>query len=167
MKKVYLFDENTKEYLGETLAQESPLQAGVFIKPHCSTEAPPLAHEVGKYNFWNGVAWELKEDTRGFWFDSLGEKKEVLSLLFVIPNDWTREKLPKTLEDLKADKNSEINTARLTANQTTFSYQGKQVACDPLSRSDIDGINGYVATRGSLPVDWIGGWKRNGAVYAV
>jgi len=33
------------------------------------------------------------------------------------------------------------------------------IACDPLSRSDIDGINGYVATRGEMPPNWVGGWK--------
>jgi hypothetical protein len=66
---------------------------------------------------------------------------------------------PPTLTELKAAKNVEINTARLKANQTVFLYQGKQVACDQLSRSDIDGINGFVATRGALPNDWVGGWK--------
>lgn len=64
-----------------------------------------------------------------------------------------------TLAELKTAKNSEINTARLAANQTTFTYQGKQIACDPLSRGDIDGVNGYVATRGTLPPNWVGGWK--------
>jgi len=63
------------------------------------------------------------------------------------------------LDDLRLAKNAEINTARLAANQTTFTHGGKLFACDPLSRSDIDGINGRVGTRGSLPVDWIGGWK--------
>jgi hypothetical protein len=66
---------------------------------------------------------------------------------------------PPTLAELKSLKNAEINTARLNANQTYFLYQGHQVACDPLSRSDIDGINGYVATRGEMPPNWVGGWK--------
>jgi hypothetical protein len=66
---------------------------------------------------------------------------------------------PPTLAELKALKNTEINQARLTANQTTFTYQAKQIACDPLSRGDIDGVNGYVATRGALPPNWVGGWK--------
>jgi len=63
------------------------------------------------------------------------------------------------LDDLRLAKNVEINLARLAANQTTFTHGGKLFACDLLSRSDIDGINGHVGTRGSLPVDWIGGWK--------
>lgn len=66
---------------------------------------------------------------------------------------------PIPLDTLKSDKNAEINAARLSANLTTFTHSGKVFACDLLSRSDIDGINGMVATRGALPNDWIGGWK--------
>lgn len=66
---------------------------------------------------------------------------------------------PPTLPELKADKNAEINTARLSANQTTFTHESKTFSCDQLSRSDIDGINGYVATRNALPAGWVGGWK--------
>lgn len=67
--------------------------------------------------------------------------------------------VPPTLDALKAAKNTEINAARLAANQGTFEHAGKLIACDPLSRSDIDGINGFVALTGSLPPGWPGGWK--------
>ncbi|HEY0842478.1 DUF4376 domain-containing protein [Methylotenera sp.] len=66
---------------------------------------------------------------------------------------------PKPLSVLKDEKNLEINASRLSANLTTFTHSGKVFACDQLSRSDIDAINGRVATRGSLPNDWVGGWK--------
>lgn len=63
------------------------------------------------------------------------------------------------LDALKAAKNSEINEARLTANFTSFEHQGKQIACDTLSRNDIDATNGYVTLNGNLPPSWLGGWK--------
>ena len=63
------------------------------------------------------------------------------------------------LADLKAVKNTEINNARLAANHTTFLHNGKAVACDELSRGDIDGTNGYVSLYGTLPPGWPGGWK--------
>ena len=66
---------------------------------------------------------------------------------------------PRSLQDLKAQKNSQINAARLAANQASFSHAGKAVACDPLSRSDIDATKGYVSLNGVLPADWPGGWK--------
>ncbi|PPD48380.1 MAG: hypothetical protein CTY14_02135 [Methylotenera sp.] len=65
----------------------------------------------------------------------------------------------KELTTLKFEKNLEINLARLADNQTTFTHLGKLFACDLLSRGDIDGVNGRVATRGALPNDWVGGWK--------
>lgn len=66
---------------------------------------------------------------------------------------------PRTLDDLKAAKNNEINAARLRANRGTFTYAGKTIACDELSRSDIDGVNGEVALTGALPPGFPGAWK--------
>lgn len=60
---------------------------------------------------------------------------------------------------LKEQKNTEINEARLSANFSTFPYSGKVFACDQLSRSDIDGTNGFVSLYGTLPPAWPGGWK--------
>jgi hypothetical protein len=60
---------------------------------------------------------------------------------------------------LKAAKNAEINAARLAANFSTFTHGGKTFACDQLSRSDIDGTNGFVSLYGSMPPGWPGGWK--------
>jgi hypothetical protein len=67
----------------------------------------------------------------------------------------------KTLDlaTLKSHKNDEINRARLAANRTSFIFQGKDVACDELSRSDIDGTNGDITLTRAMPVDWVGGWK--------
>ena len=75
--------------------------------------------------------------------------------------DWDTKQWQdlRTLGDLKALKNDEINAARLHANQTSFWHGGKEVACDALSRSDIDATNGYVGLYGALPDSWPGGWK--------
>ena len=66
---------------------------------------------------------------------------------------------PRTLADLKAAKNEAINAARLRANQSHFTFTGKQIATDPLSRSDIDGAHGIIVATGALPPGWPGGWK--------
>jgi hypothetical protein len=65
---------------------------------------------------------------------------------------------PRTLADHKSVKNSAINSARLQANQGSFTYEGKQIATDPLSRGDIDGAHGDWLI-GNVPADWPGGWK--------
>lgn len=64
-----------------------------------------------------------------------------------------------TLDETKAHKYVEINNSRMEANLSTFPYQDKLIACDDLSRSDIDGTNGYVALMGAFPPDWVGVWK--------
>ena len=63
------------------------------------------------------------------------------------------------LDAARDAKNADINAARLAANFSTFTHGGKVFACDQLSRSDIDGTNGYVALYSALPVGWLGGWK--------
>lgn len=64
-----------------------------------------------------------------------------------------------TLEEIKTAKNAEINAARADANSRTFHHAGHEFACDALSRSDIDGINGYVALNGGFPPQFPGAWK--------
>lgn len=66
---------------------------------------------------------------------------------------------PRSLADLKAAKNEAINAARLRANQSHFVYQGKNIATDPLSRSDIDGAHGSILMLQAMPPGWPGGWK--------
>jgi len=66
---------------------------------------------------------------------------------------------PPTLDELKAAKNAGINLARAAANTNTFPHDGKLFSCDALSRSDIDGMNGYVALYGALPAEFPGAWK--------
>lgn len=65
----------------------------------------------------------------------------------------------RSLDELKAAKNDEINKARLAANRTAFTFDGFPIDCDELSRSDIDGVNGTVSVTGFLPPDWAGYWK--------
>lgn len=67
--------------------------------------------------------------------------------------------LPLDVGQLKSAKNAAINAARGIANTGTFSHGGKVFSCDPLSRSDIDGVNGYVALFGALPPAFPGAWK--------
>jgi hypothetical protein len=65
----------------------------------------------------------------------------------------------RSLQSAKAAKNAEINAARLSANRSTFTFSGKAIACDELSRSDIDGAHGIILMTGALPPGWPGGWK--------
>lgn len=73
----------------------------------------------------------------------------------------------RSLAELKAAKLLEINQGRATANMGQFTYLGKQIACDRLSRSDIDAVNGELALTGTFPAGWPGGWKCVDNTYVV
>ena len=81
----------------------------------------------------------------------------------VVPKYKTKEEEDKAildnLNDTKIAKNLEINTERLKANNSWFVFLDSRIACDQLSREDINGVNGYVSNTGSLPDSWPGGWK--------
>ena len=67
--------------------------------------------------------------------------------------------LPATLEGVKASKRAQINAWRQQANESSFTFAGKQIACDRLSRGDIDGVTSEVAVTQALPATFPGGWK--------
>ncbi len=71
----------------------------------------------------------------------------------------TLEELDAYLVELRNTKDKEINAQRLAANNSFFMFAGKKIACDPLSRSDIDGTNGQILNTGAMPPYWPGGWK--------
>ena len=71
------------------------------------------------------------------------------------------------LADLKAKKNEDINQWRAEANSSTFIHLGKIIACDALSRSDIDGVAGSISLTGAFPVGFPGAWKAVDNTYLV
>jgi hypothetical protein len=63
------------------------------------------------------------------------------------------------MDSIKASKNEEINAWRAAANLSTFPHAGKLIACDSLSRSDLDGVANAIALSGSFPTGFPGAWK--------
>lgn len=60
---------------------------------------------------------------------------------------------------LKEEKNEQINRWREGANFSSFAHAGKLIACDALSRSDIDGVANNIALFGTFPAGFPGAWK--------
>ncbi len=92
-----------------------------------------------------------------------GKVGDVVSNGAIVPKQITQEEITAT----KTSKNTEINEARGTANQSTFPHNGKHIACDMLSRSDIDAVANHIALMGTFPDDFPGAWKATDNSYIV
>ncbi|OON62277.1 hypothetical protein B0920_02020 [Massilia sp. KIM] len=98
--------------------------------PERFTLTAPPDLENGQYAHWSGSVWSVLDEVPA-------------------PN----------LDLLKAAKNEEINSWRAAANLSTFPHAGKLIACDTLSRSDIDGVANHIALFGAFPDGFPGAWK--------
>lgn len=83
---------------------------------------------------------------------------------------WSITPLPETesmenLEAARRAKELEINDMREQANMSTFPFTGKLVACDRLSRSDIDGVANHINLLGTFPPNFPGGWLATDNTY--
>lgn len=125
-------------FVGPVVADPSPLEIDIFLIPGGAVDAAPPSVPDGQRALWSGS---------GFIFEDIPQPPAPPA------------PPPLTLDDLKAAKNAEINAGRATANTSTFTHGGKAISCDPLSRSDVDGVNGYVAIYGALPPAFPGAWK--------
>lgn len=65
MKKAYLYDAESKEYIGEEAACPSPLEKDVYLYPACSTPLPPPKTEPGETACFENQQWNVVKDFRG------------------------------------------------------------------------------------------------------
>lgn len=132
---IYHFDDLGVFY-AKSIADQSPLEPGVFLIPAKSTTLPPPQTPPGYKAVFIADSWQ------------------------VIPDGLDEGSQPdESIDDLKAARNNYINMERAKANAGTFGHAGKDFACDALSRGDIDGVNGFVALTGNLPPGFPGAWK--------
>ncbi len=56
---IYHYHPNTGSYLGNSLADESPLDPGVYLVPAHSTSVKPPISRDGKQSVWKNNKWEM------------------------------------------------------------------------------------------------------------
>lgn len=88
--KIYNYSASTKEYIGETIADESPLEPGQFLIPAHATPCPPPVIPAGHAAVFNGSAWDLVEDHRcePLWIKATGMASGIAEL-GPIPSEMT------------------------------------------------------------------------------
>lgn len=60
MSKIVYQTDNAGLYTGDTSADPSPLEPGVYLMPAGTvTEPPPQEWPDGRWPRWNGAAWDL------------------------------------------------------------------------------------------------------------
>ncbi|MGA8787261.1 MAG: hypothetical protein WB542_18195 [Polaromonas sp.] len=60
--KIYHYNEFSGALMADGVADESPLEPGVFLIPaHATAEQPPTPGP-GQFAAWNGAAWGLKDE---------------------------------------------------------------------------------------------------------
>lgn len=114
MKNYFLYEPLTFEYLGDYLAQESPLEPGQYIAPEHSSPKQPLAPVDGMAICFNPESddWEHKVDHRGTWYKPNGEAVEVTDLNLVPDPSWTLDHPATDPEIVKANQWTAIKFMR-------------------------------------------------------
>jgi len=135
MITVYAYDANTKEYLGTTPAQESPLEPGVVLMPANSTAIQPPALGEKQAAVWNGSEWSLSSDFRGTVYYDADGKEYTQNQLGELP-EWALLEKPVIPEPEK----------------TVFSKLAIRRACRTLG---LEGkLNALLASSDEFMSDW-------------
>lgn len=117
--KIYNYHPETFVYIGDSIADESPLEPGIFLIPSCSTTVEPLPNKQGNcvvfdvgQNLWfyreiiEPVQEEIPltyEDLRRIEYPSIGDQLDALFKAGVFPEEMAaqiqavKDKYPKTL----------------------------------------------------------------------
>lgn len=131
--KIYHYDENG-EYHGESEANESPLEPGVYLIPARATDQAPMVPAVGNRARFDGAAWV----------------EEAIPVPPAPP--------AKTLAEAKADKRIEINFRRNMDEMGGFPFMGKDFDSDQLAVSRItvavQAAQAAVAAGAPFTIDW-------------
>lgn len=111
--KIYHYHPETQEYLGEGLADESPLEPGVWLIPAHATEAAPPPPVAGKTRHIEGGAWVYRD---------------------VPPPPSPPE---KTTEEIKAEARRQIEAERDAKLAEGVLWNGKRWHMDDVMRSAL------------------------------
>lgn len=149
-KTVYSYDANTKEYAGETIARESPLEPEVFLIPACATEIPPpsLGGNLAAVFDEEAGEWKVLPDHRDeVYYNTTTKERYTITKIGdepcsdwtdIAPTDadsvWDGQAWNVPFEVLKIRKYDEIATARYLTANGAIAINGRTYDIDTESR---------------------------------
>jgi len=152
----------------------------MFYHPDTEKIIPEgVAFEIGGEQFpsnWLNLSTSNQKKAKGI-YDLVTAEKPTFDLnsencipgpIQKIGSTWTatwsvvpipQETIDSKLVQYRKEKSLLVNAWREKANNTFFVHEGKQIACDALSRGDIDAVAGNISLTGDFPEGFPGAWK--------
>lgn len=134
--KIYNYHPITKEYLGESTADESPLEPEVFLIPANATRIIPPEIGENQTAVFENNEWVIKPDFRGkIYYNKSTRQQVIIDFIGNIPDTLQKTKPPLPLYELKQMKKQE-NEAAITGKtffNTSFGNLGLDTIVGSLS----------------------------------
>jgi hypothetical protein len=105
--KIYNYHPDYKYFYAESVADESPLEPGVFLIPAYATDIEPPTCELNQIQVFNETSWDIIEDVRGIYYST--QTREVIENYNPLeaPENATKEVPPEVTEGYKLTWNDE------------------------------------------------------------
>jgi len=106
--KVFNFNKETGEYIGEEEAEKNPLEPGKYLIPAAATTEPPPKAGTKEAVRFNGQGWEKTPDLRGtVYFEADGTEKKIDRLGDTLPEGALTKKPAPTAEQVAQQEKAE------------------------------------------------------------
>jgi hypothetical protein len=94
--KVYHYHSKYKYYLGNSYADESELEPGIFLIPANSTTLPPPELQTkSQVQIFNGTSWNIVENQSGVYYSTITNREIFNEDPAKQPENSTKEKPPE------------------------------------------------------------------------
>jgi hypothetical protein len=96
--KIYNYHPDYKYFYCESIADESPLEPGVFLIPAHATDIEPPTCESNQIQIFNGTSWDIIEDKRGTYYSIQTRQVIENTNPLEAPENATKEVPPEVTE---------------------------------------------------------------------
>ena len=96
--KIYNYHPEYKHFSGVSIADESPLELGVFLIPAYATEVEPPQCSSCEIPVFNETSWEIIKNCCGTYYSTITQEKIEHYNPLTPPENATKEQPPEVLE---------------------------------------------------------------------